>query len=1009
MHQANMAKNVSKFIFQAAHAHNWFWADGWVNLLIETIRQTEWGAKKVDTKSLANSFQLSKGMTECFSSIREAKGGPDENNIVRNIVNQFKISEKQAKEIVWISKRYSNIFPEIELMRQNTDMGTKYSKNVISLITERRWTSASDELIKQYQNMRDEEAKYSAQSFIITTRADRIYLIFFGIFCFFVFLLSLQTIRFNHRISILKRMKVEDKLRDSKELYQNLFEMESDALATIDVETGKIIAVNQAFIDLYGFRKEECIQMKNTDFSNEPEKTKKATKDLKKVVPVRWHKKKNGSVLPVEIVANTFNYRGKDIQIAAIRDITERKKVEKALQEKQTILESNIKYLKNIDIISKSVSQSIKTDELLDEVIKNIFYIFQSDRAWLLYPCDPESPTFQIPIEYTKPEYPGALTPKTDYPIDEGEQQLLSEILSTNEVITYDLSNDAFRNSETVKNHYMKSQMVVAIHPGVGSPWVMGMHQCSYERVWTQDEQSLFKDISLRVKDALSNTLLLSALQESEQKYRIMMESMKDAAYICSSERYIKYMNPAMIKMVGKGVIDEFCYKTIYGRDEKCSWCILDRVKKGEKVDYEVFNPKNSLYYSVSNSPIFHADGSISKLTIFHDITKIKNIEAQLQQAQKMESIGNLAGGIAHDFNNLLFPIIGMSEMLLEDLPSDSLEYENAQEIFNAGRRAGDLVKQILTFSRQSEHKMTATRLQNILKEVLKLSHSTLPTNIEFNENIQQNCGLVMADPTQIHQIAMNLITNSFHAIEGKNGVIDIELKEVTLEENELPDSELLSGEYVRLSVSDNGTGMTQNTINNIFEPYYTTKKKGKGTGLGLAVVYGIVKEHNGDIKVYSELGEGSTFHIYLPLMEKTSKIETADQAASIEAGTEKILLVDDEKSVAKLEGKMLSRLGYLVTEKTKSSEALNTFKMNPENFDLVITDMTMPDMTGDQLAKEILSIKPNTPIIICTGFSERINKEQAEIIGVKGFLMKPVEKSDMAKMVREVLDEAKK
>ncbi len=390
------------------------------------------------------------------------------------------------------------------------------------------------------------------------------------------------------------------------------------------------------------------------------------------------------------------------------------------------------------------------------------------------------------------------------------------------------------------------------------------------------------------------------------------------------------------------------------------------------------------------------------------DITDRKQMEERLKQAQKMESIGSLAGGIAHDFNNLLFPIIGMSEMLLDDLPQNSLEYENAQEIFNAGKRAGDLVKQILAFSRQSEHKMTPVRIQNILKEVLKLSHSTIPSNIKILQNIQQNCGLVMADSTQIHQIAMNLITNASHAVEDQNGVINIELKELTLKKDDLPDSELQPGPHIRLSVSDNGGGMNQSIQKKIFDPYFTTKEKGKGTGLGLAVVYGIMQEHKGDIKVYSEEGKGSTFNVYLPLMKTNATPVLDNRSSKLQTGTEKILLVDDEISVAKLEGQMLSRLGYQVTEQTSSVDALNRFKTNPEHFDLVISDMTMPNMTGDQLAKEILSIEPDMPIIICTGFSERVNKEQAEVIGVKGFLMKPVGKYDMAHMVRNVLDKAK-
>jgi len=381
-------------------------------------------------------------------------------------------------------------------------------------------------------------------------------------------------------------------------------------------------------------------------------------------------------------------------------------------------------------------------------------------------------------------------------------------------------------------------------------------------------------------------------------------------------------------------------------------------------------------------------------------------LSKQLQQMQKMESIGNLAGGIAHDFNNILFPIIGMSEILLDDLPEGSLEYENAQQILTAGKRGRDLVNQILSFSRQRKHEFIPIRVENVLKEVLKLIRSTIPSNIQFREDIDWGCGLVMADATQIHQVVMNLVTNAFYAIEGISGIIDIKLKEVELKHHKILDKVLPPGKYIKLSIMDNGKGMSQSIQNKVFEPYFTTKKNGKGTGLGLAVAYGIIKEHNGDIKVDSEQGKGSTFSVYMPLMTTTKEFNSTStsQGLNIQTGTENILIVDDEISIAKLEGQMLSRLGYQVTECTDSCEALNVFKNNPEAFDLVLTDMTMPTMTGDQLAREILSIKPSIPIIICTGFSEGINKEQVKLFGIKGFLMKPVIKSDMAQMVRKML-----
>ena len=399
----------------------------------------------------------------------------------------------------------------------------------------------------------------------------------------------------------------------------------------------------------------------------------------------------------------------------------------------------------------------------------------------------------------------------------------------------------------------------------------------------------------------------------------------------------------------------------------------------------------------------------IGNLGIMRDITEREQAEMRVQQAQKMESIGNLAGGIAHDFNNILFPIIGIAELLLEDLPKDSQEYENAQEILRAGKRGSDLVNQILAFSRQSAHQLIPVRAQQILREVLKLMRATIPSYIEIHEDIQSDCGLMMANPTQIHQVAMNIITNAFHAMESDGGKITVKLKEVTLESGELPGSFLESGRYAVLSISDSGHGMSADLLTKIFEPYFTTKEQGKGTGLGLAVAYGIVKEHKGEIKVYSELGKGTTFNIYLPVMSRPSGMESHDATEVNHSGHERILVVDDEAAIAKLEKQMLERLGYKVTSRVNSLEAVEVFKARPDDFDVVVTDMTMPHLTGDQLVRELRMIRPDIPVIICTGFSERINAGKAEKIGIQGFLMKPILKAELSRIVRKVLDEARR
>jgi len=277
--------------------------------------------------------------------------------------------------------------------------------------------------------------------------------------------------------------------------------------------------------------------------------------------------------------------------------------------------------------------------------------------------------------------------------------------------------------------------------------------------------------------------------------------------------------------------------------------------------------------------------------------------------------------------------------------------------------------------------------------------------DIKIHHDIQKDCGLVMAEATQLHQISMNLITNAYHAVKKTSGEISIQLKEILLNNDDLKDSPLPSGQYLMLSVSDNGVGIPKEIMNNIFEPYFTTKEKGKGTGLGLAVVYGILAENKGDIKVYSEVGKGTTFNVYLPLMKKSMEAVSTEKELSRFAGTEKILLVDDEESVVRLEKQMLERLGYKVDATDDSNDALNRIVSEPDKYDLIITDMTMPKMTGDALALEIRKINPELPIIICTGFSEKLTPERAEHIGVNDILTKPIIKAKLAQFIRDIFD----
>ncbi len=494
-------------------------------------------------------------------------------------------------------------------------------------------------------------------------------------------------------------------------------------------------------------------------------------------------------------------------------------------------------------------------------------------------------------------------------------------------------------------------------------------------------------------------------LRESEIKYRSIMEATKDPTYICSKDRRIEYMNPAMIEFAGGDFTGKRCYRSIHGKDQPCPWCPFEDVLKKKSASKEFISPQSNKKYLSSNSPIVHTDGSISKLTVYHDISDLMEMETRLQQAQKMESIGNLAGGIAHDFNNILSPIIGMSELLLSTLSPDSDEYDNASEILTAGKRAADLVKQILAFSRQARHERFSIRIQQVLKEALKLSRATIPSNINIHQSISQGCGNVIADPTQIHQVVLNLVTNAYHAVQENNGDITVALKETQLDGSEIPSSILKAGKYALLSVSDTGTGIQKDLLNKIFDPYFTTKAQGKGTGLGLATVYAIVREYDGDVKVYSEIGIGTTFNVYLPVVDSRDAPDPESSEKNYPRGNERVLVVDDEPSIAKLVAKMLDRLGYAVTAFSSSVDALKAFRNDPDAFDIVITDMTMPDMTGDMLAREMISIRPGLPVLICTGFSERLNQEQSDEMGVSAFMSKPVGLKDLSETLRKILD----
>ncbi|MFA6010782.1 MAG: ATP-binding protein [Desulfobacteraceae bacterium] len=388
-------------------------------------------------------------------------------------------------------------------------------------------------------------------------------------------------------------------------------------------------------------------------------------------------------------------------------------------------------------------------------------------------------------------------------------------------------------------------------------------------------------------------------------------------------------------------------------------------------------------------------------------IEEKSKLESQLRQTQKMEAIGSLAGGIAHDFNNLLTPILGYTEMVLQDIPQDSPMANGLAQVMKAAELAKNLVRQILTLSRQSKYELKPLRMNLVVNEALKLLRSTLPSTIQIKNKVEESDRTVFADPTQIHQVIMNLCTNSFHAMKKTGGILAVSLKTVQIdsEHRHLQPLMLELGSYQVLEVSDTGMGMSKSVIEKIFDPYFTTKSKEEGTGLGLSVVHGIIKSYGGHITVYSEPGHGTTFHVYLPCSEESALPDTEKEISPIPSGNEHIMVVDDEKTIVDLVTAMLKARGYTVTGCVGSIEALGVFQENPNTYALVITDMTMPHLTGAQLAKALQSIRPNIPLIVCTGFSELINEKKAAALGFQKYLMKPIIIRELCQTVRDVLD----
>ena len=657
------------------------------------------------------------------------------------------------------------------------------------------------------------------------------------------------------------------------------------------------------------------------------------------------------------------------------RDITERRQIEQALRESEernrTLLEAMIQGVVCQDAEGNIVSANPAAERILGYTIDQMRGRTFTDLHWRV-------------IREDGSDFPGK-----DHP-----------------------SMVASRNGENVENVIMGIfNPLIEDHKWVN---VNAMPQFREGENKPYQIYTVFDDITER---KMAEEVVL----KSEERYRILFELCPDAILVWQGDKVIQ-ANSAAMRLLGATALDQLVGITFweilppeyYAQRKERYETVFKTERTLPPAEYQLVRLDGQKIYVEATTTLIQYRNQRTALSVYRDITERKlfeseklNLEAQLQQAQKMEAIGTLAGGIAHDFNNILSAVIGYSEIAIKDAERETLVYESLSEVLKAGDRAKNLVNQILTFSRQTEHESKPVQVKIIMNEVLKLLRASLPATIEIRSYLQSQSA-VMADPTHIHQIVMNLCTNAYHAMRETGGLMEVRLEDVRLgREDTEKHPELRSGSYIKIAVSDTGQGMEPYVLERIFNPFYTTKEKGEGTGMGLSVVHGIVKNGGGSIFVQSEPGKGSCFEILFPVIEK---VKAADPTVgdAIPTGTEKVLFVDDEKAIADLNRILLESLGYEVTTRTSPIEALELFKFQSDRFDIVITDMTMPKMTGRELAEHLHRIKPDIPIILCTGFSTDIDENRAASMGISALIYKPILSRDIAQAIRNALDNKK-
>jgi PAS domain S-box-containing protein len=759
-------------------------------------------------------------------------------------------------------------------------------------------------------------------------------------------------------------------LKDSEEKYRRIVETSNEGIWTMD-KNFYTVYLNPVMAEMLGYKTEEMTGRPVTDFmfpedlNHHNEKMEKYQKGMDGKYERRF-RRKDGTELWTIVSATALFDKEKGFQgsFAMFTDITERRRTEEELRRQKELLQT-----------------------IMDNIPIMVSFFSADGRYRWMNRC------WEKTLGWSVEEARARDLLKEFYPDPDYCRYVTDFIQSVQEV--WGDFKTCRRDGKILDTSWINVSLSDGSHIGIGIDRTAEKHA----------EKSLYESEE-RFRIAFENAAVGITLVNTEGKY--LKANRKYAEILGYDREELERMN---------------VHETSHHEDANISADFIRSAIAGE-TDSGIFekrhlHKKGHIVWTQISSTVFRDSQGNPLYFISHilDITEMKKLEAErlklearIRQAQKMEALGTLAGGIAHDFNNILTPLIGYTEMLMMNGFSQHEDaHEKLKRILQASVRAKELVRRILTFSRGAENTYTPIKIQPLIQECLELLRCSIPKSVEFVQQIDPECEAVMGDPTQIQQIVLNLCTNACHAMEEKGGLLAVRLEQIEIGHNDsLKKLILKPGRHLRLTVSDTGHGIAPAHIEKIFDPYFTTKPVGKGTGLGLSVVHGIVKGLGGEIAVYSEIGKGTAFHIYLPVIETGYK-KLIPQRRDMPQGNESILLADDEIQIVPMLKMMLEKLGYRVTGLTDSTEALAVFQEKPEAFDLVITDMNMPRMTGDVFARKIKALRSDIPVILCTGFSEQMNGHGLKESGIQAFLMKPLSMAELAETVRRVLDEAGK